>query len=157
MNNFIKPGPNKRVCSYLIDSLALSFIPMAFSITDPFKQWVIVSIPFLVRDAFNGQSLGKMIVGLKVIDSQNNPAQVIQSIQRNFLLIIPILPLVEYVVMLRNPDGKRLGDNIAATVVTDLKPELKDGLFLWISIALFIGFICIAAQTGQIPQPPAQY
>ena len=50
--------------------------------------WYIVAFPF--KDAFNGQSLGKKLFGLKVIDKQNGaPISIKQSIIRNCFWGIP--------------------------------------------------------------------
>ena len=62
-------------------------------------------------------------------------------------MVIPIVPLVEYCVMLRDKaEGKRLGDSAAKTRVTDLKPEEKDSTYLAISLILLV--LIIAVQVG---------
>ena len=83
----------------------------------------------LLRDTFDGRSLGKLATGLKVIDVKERPLKISQAIIRNIFIVLPILPLVEYFVMLKNQQGRRIGDKAAKTLVIDLKPHIKDTVF----------------------------
>lgn len=93
----------------------------------------------ILKDSLNGQSLGKYLVGTQIIDENNLPVKPTKAILRNLFMIIPFFPLIEYFVMLHEKnEGKRVGDKIAKTKVTDLKPQRTDKTFLLISILLLI-------------------
>jgi uncharacterized RDD family membrane protein YckC len=70
---------------------------------------------------FHGQSLGKKIMGVRVVHLDGRPISFVDSSFRNVLFIIPLLiPLavaVEAVAAFRNPERRRLGDRIAKTCV----------------------------------------
>jgi uncharacterized RDD family membrane protein YckC len=70
---------------------------------------------------FGGQSIGKKIMGVRVVHMDGRPISYVDSSFRNVLFIIPLLvPLavaVEAVAAFRNPERIRLGDRIAKTCV----------------------------------------
>ncbi|MEK6567112.1 MAG: RDD family protein [Candidatus Omnitrophota bacterium] len=133
---FNKPGPNKRVCAFIIDyGLASTLgIYLAILLETKTAVWTNCFFYMLLRDTFGGRSLGKFACGLKVIDVKERQLKIIQAIIRNIFIVLPILPLVEYFVMLKNQQGRRVGDNAAKTIVIDLKPQTKDGVFFWFSL-----------------------
>lgn len=130
--DFNKPGPNKRVCAFLIDSIIAQLIGGVLSFVIRIDvTWIMWSIIILFKDCYNGQSAGKFFVDTQVIDENNLPAKSSQAIIRNIFLMIPIFPLIEYCIMLRDKEnGKRIGDTVAKTRVTDLKPQVQDGTYL---------------------------
>lgn len=139
---FHKPGPNKRVCAFLIDSCVGQFLSTFFFFTGLIQfNWIIWALYILFKDCFNGKSLGKRLVGLQVIDLEGNVVKPRKALLRNILMVIPIFPLIEYIVMRCDKAGRRLGDQMAKSEVTDLKPLLTDVRFLWISILVLILFI----------------
>ncbi len=160
--NIIKPGVNKRVCAFVMDMVLINLLVMLLgTFLDKIMSWVLTSLYILLRDCINGQSIGKSIVGIQVMSIDNQILKPTQTLVRNTLMVIPILPLIEYFVMLKNPEGRRLGDKIANTVVIDLHPERKDMNYLWISIAIYLVFIFLtlalqfqtfAALSQAIPQ-----
>jgi len=138
--DFNKPGPNKRVCAFFIDSIIGQIFGVLFSIALAKDiSWIIWAVYILFKDCISGQSVGKYIVGTQVVDEDNLPAKYFNTIIRNIFMIIPLLPLIEYIVMLRDKEeARRIGDKIAKTKVNDLKPQAQDSTFLWISVALLI-------------------
>jgi uncharacterized RDD family membrane protein YckC len=135
MEEAIKKCPNKRVFAFLIDLLLVSIIVLPFSGV----VWFIVFLAyFLTRDAlFNGQSLGKLLTGLRVVDLEGNKCTLQRSSLRNIIFIVPVISyIVEYFVMVSTKDERRLGDIIAKTKVEDNRPNIKDGWFLLFSILL---------------------
>ncbi len=86
---------------------------------------------------FDGKSLGKKLVGLRVVSSvTNNACSIRESILRNLLLGIGVLlwkiPLIgwifiviilafEFIILLGSKEGMRLGDDIAKTSVVESK------------------------------------
>ncbi|MBL8013904.1 MAG: RDD family protein [Candidatus Omnitrophica bacterium] len=148
---FIKPGANKRVCAFIIDNIIFDLIGLSvfglFLVDFDLLFWLFGMV---FKDCVGGQSLGKRVVGILVLGSDGNSATAMDTIKRNVLLILPIVPLVEYVVMLRDPEnGQRLGDKWAETKVTDLKPESKDINFLWLSAGLVLFMIVVQLSFSQ--------
>lgn len=166
---FTKAGPNKRLCAYLID-LFIASLPGAF--LGQQYSWILPSTYILFKDCYNGQSVGKKIVGLQVVGTNNEPAGPSQAMLRNIVLVVTgvlmlvhqlffalgvVTPIIEYVSMRRSSNGQRMiGDKMAATKVTDLKPQVKDGMFLLWSLLILVGQAIllgvIAALSGHGPK-----
>lgn len=72
---------------------------------------------FLLKDGLkDGRSLGKRSYNLRVVDAKTGaPCSLLQSAQRNVLLLIPFVPLLD--VILLSATGLRSGDQIAGTRV----------------------------------------
>ena len=70
---------------------------------------------------FGGQSVGKKILGIRVVHMDGRPISYIDSSFRNVLfiiyLLIPAAIVIEAVAAYRHPDRRRLGDRIAKTCV----------------------------------------
>ena len=146
---FSKPGPNKRVCAFLIDVTIIHVIGVSISfLLAQDVSWLVFILIVLFKDCFNGQSVGKYWVGTQVIDDNGLPAAPAKTVIRNIFMCLPVMPLIEYIVMLRDKtEGKRLGDKVAKTKVNDLKPQISDGTFLWISLGLVVIMILFSLQS----------
>ena len=71
----------------------------------------------LLRDGFNGQSPGKKVLGLQVINTVTGvPIRFGDSFKRNLILIVPVLPIV-VAVQIFTANGMRIGDEWAQTKV----------------------------------------
>lgn len=75
----------------------------------------------LVLEAFwNGQTVGKRVVGIRVIKANGLPADFLQIVVRNLLRVVDYLPL-QYLIgslaIAASQRSKRLGDMVAGTVV----------------------------------------
>ncbi len=138
--DFNKAGPNKRVCAFFIDSILGQVGGVLLSLAiGKNVSWFGWAGYILLKDCTQGQSVGKRLIGIQVIDENNDPANISKTILRNISMIIPVFPLIEYIVMLRDKaEGKRIGDRLVKAKVCDLKPQAQDGVFLWISIVLLI-------------------
>ncbi len=79
---------------------------------------------FLVSEmTTGGRSLGKAVVGLRVVGDGGGRLGLRASLVRNLLRLVDVLPssyLVGLVTMLVSPEGKRIGDLVAGTVVVRL-------------------------------------
>ena len=98
--------------------------------------WVFL---FFLKDCFNGESLGKRVMGIVVRDTFNHqltPSYNRLFIRNIFLLILPI----EFLILLTNKQKRRLGDSSMQTVV--LKSQAKTKVFP-IIISLSVLFISI--------------
>ena len=78
----------------------------------------------LLRDAMRGQSIGKLACGLVVISLETGrPASLAASVRRNALLLLPlanvVLIFLEGMLIVRDPQGQRLGDRLAQTQVVE--------------------------------------
>jgi uncharacterized RDD family membrane protein YckC len=139
----VKASIGKRIVAYIIDSVLLGVIVgvimggsmvvslVLASISDTlgamsmlltFGSMGIIFIAMfgyiLLRDGIGGRSIGKKLMGLKVVEG-GKPCSYVGSIKRNITLIIPILGFVEMIMPFIDPEGKRFGDKFADTQVVD--------------------------------------
>ena len=85
----------------------------------------LAMVYIVFRDGlFGGQSVGKKILGIRVVHMDGRPISYVDSSFRNvFFIFYPIYALtaavivVEALVSLRDPQRRRLGDRIAKTCV----------------------------------------
>lgn len=76
--------------------------------------WLLLSL-FFCKDSFTGQSPGKALLGVRVIDTRTGQAAgLLASFKRNLPLLIPFMPLI---VGGRLCGGYRTGDKWAKTKV----------------------------------------
>ncbi|MCX5705100.1 MAG: RDD family protein [Candidatus Omnitrophica bacterium] len=143
--DFNMPGPNKRVCAYFIDAIIITAIGIVVSLMFSMNlYWIIYVLLILFKDSFNGQSFGKYLVGTQIVDENNSPASISKAAIRNIFMAIPFFPIIEYFVMLNDKqEGRRIGDRVVKTRVNDLKPELKDSIFLLISLVLVVIYVAV--------------
>jgi uncharacterized RDD family membrane protein YckC len=74
-------------------------------------------VAMLVRDGYRGRSIGKQLLGLRLLTPNGEGCGWFRSFIRNLPLLIPVWNLVEVVLVLM---GKpRTGDRIARTTVTE--------------------------------------
>ncbi len=71
---------------------------------------------FLLRDGLPGSSLGKRLMGIAVVDVKTGaPCSKKQSFLRNLLLMV--LGALDLVIPFFRQNGRRIGDDVAGTVV----------------------------------------
>jgi uncharacterized RDD family membrane protein YckC len=82
--------------------------------------WValgIIMVAILLRDGFRGRSIGKQLLGLRMITPRGERCGYARSVIRNVPLIVPLWNVVELVlVVIGKP---RTGDRIARTQVAE--------------------------------------
>lgn len=159
VDGFVKAGANKRVCAYLIDSCVIA-VPCLFVqfLAGSMFSTLVWLVYLLIKDCFKGQSFGKKLVGIQIVDLENKPAGPNQVVMRNlFWIVVCILPLFhlylgllsaaiviyEYVALLRDPLGQRFGDKMSMTRVYDLKPHIADWKFIIFSALTVIAWFLI--------------
>ncbi len=109
----------RRLGAWMIDGLLV----LGLLILLPGSLGFLALIAYtLVRDGlFSGQSVGKRIVGLKVVSDVPGRGPYATSLVRNILWVIPVLDLVFAVTglyaLLHDPDGRHWGDRLAGTRV----------------------------------------
>lgn len=132
---FIRAGRGVRIGAYIIDVLPTVFVGLLGLI--PIVGLVlagIILLPYwLLRDIMGG-SLGKTLLGLKVVGSDGRPASKGSLMIRNLPLAVGpalmIIPLLDYVLapgasvvffgieaICLLATGERVGDKMAGTVV----------------------------------------
>lgn len=102
------------------------------SISLHFAIWLAGFLIFASKDSFKGLGLGKLVMGVRVYNGNNQPAGYIATLIRNLpLLAWPI----ETLIMVLNSNKRRMGDYLADTQVRQ-DPNIK-GANRWYA-ALFI-------------------
>ncbi|MFD8753432.1 RDD family protein [Kitasatospora sp. NPDC059577] len=80
----------------------------------------LVAVPVMVETFTNGRSLGKAALGLRVVRTDGGPVRFRHSLVRGLVGFFELIALSGSPAMITsavNPDGKRLGDIFAGTVV----------------------------------------
>ncbi len=75
---------------------------------------------FIIFEALYGKTIGKHLLGLRVITKDGEPIDSRTSIVRNVLRIVDVLPLfylIGAILVTRSEKKQRLGDRVANTVV----------------------------------------
>jgi len=83
---------------------------------------------------WNGQTPGKRLMNLRVIEESGRPITVYEAVARNLLRIIDSIPVlygVAIISALVSARSKRLGDYVAGTVVVHEKAPAPDGGLRW--------------------------
>lgn len=89
-----------------------------------FLVLLVLVLPFaysvLLEAFWNGQTLGKRIVGIRVLRDDGAPVGFFTVVARDLIRVIDLLPPVlalDVLLILVTPKGQRLGDLVAGTVV----------------------------------------
>lgn len=123
-----------RIAAFLVDALSISLIlVLPAALLSYTLAWIggeikaiqivwfvalsIVMLGMLFRDGWRGRSLGKQILGLRLVTPDEQPCGYLRSLARNFALVVPGWNLVEVVLVIFGK--RRLGDKIAKTTVTE--------------------------------------
>jgi uncharacterized RDD family membrane protein YckC len=126
-------GVGLRAVAVIIDSILLFVVGyaialatggttgMGFQLTGlPMFLWLAVGIAYyIVLEARFGATIGKRIVGLKVVKLEGGPIDWQASIVRNLLRLVDgfFFYLVGAIVVWTSDKKQRLGDKVAATVI----------------------------------------
>lgn len=122
-----------RIAAFLVDALSIAILlilpasvvsyGMTWTTTPKGIQlvwWValgVLMLAMLFRDGFRRRSIGKQLLGLRVLTPRGEGCGYIRSFIRNVPLVIPGWNVVEVLLVLF---GKpRTGDRIAKTTVTE--------------------------------------
>lgn len=140
----------KRILAIIIDSV-ITWLPSFI----PFVGGLIGAVYMLTKDAivahvtkneeWRGASVGKKLMGLKVLTAGGQDIDLTVSVKRNLPFVVgpilmvipflgwiaaavlaPVIGLIESVLVLVDPAGRRLGDRFAGTVVVDTAPSTRD-------------------------------
>ena len=122
-----------RIAAFLVDALTISLIlilpaaaisyGMTWSGSPRGIQLVwwaalaLLMLAMLVRDGYRGRSIGKQLLGLRLVTPNGEGCGWFRSLVRNLPLLIPVWNVIEVALVLM---GKpRSGDRIARTTVTE--------------------------------------
>ncbi|MEM7032144.1 MAG: RDD family protein [Chloroflexota bacterium] len=109
--------------SDLVDD-AQTWLVALFGLVSFFSVWGYFIVFEMI---WNGQSLGKRWMGLRVIRTDGTPITLVESIIRNLVRLVDFLPFaygVGLVTMFINAQARRLGDLAAGTLVVFDKGEI---------------------------------
>jgi len=122
-----------RIAAFLVDALSISILlVLPASIASYAMTWAaspkgiqlvwwgalaVLVLAMLFRDGFRGRSIGKHLLGLRLLTPRGEGCSYPRSFVRNVPLIVPGWNVIEVVLVLL---GKpRTGDRIAKTTVTE--------------------------------------
>lgn len=123
-----------RIAAFLVDALGLSIVLiLPASVVSYSMAWVggsvkaisivwfvaigILVIGVLIRDGYRGRSLGKQMLGLRLVTPRGEGCGYVRSVARNVPLIVPLWNLVELALVVTGQS--RTGDRLARTAVTE--------------------------------------
>lgn len=123
-----------RIAAFLVDALSLSIVlVLPATIVSYTLAWIggsvkaisivwfvalgILVLGMLFRDGYRGRSIGKQMLGLRLITPRGEHCGYVRSVARNVPLIIPGLNVVEVILVVAG--RARTGDRIARTNVTE--------------------------------------
>jgi len=75
---------------------------------------------FILMEAYNGWTVGKKILGMRVVDEAGSKVGLRKSVIRNILRLVDGLPafnILGIILIVLSPKGQRFGDRIAKTFV----------------------------------------
>ena len=88
---------------------------------DPKGWWIFIGwlIYFPIVESIKGQTVGKMILGLKVVTKNGNSISLGQAFKRHFVDMFDFMffGVVAFITIKNTPDHQRLGDLWAKTIV----------------------------------------
>lgn len=129
----------KRSFAFLIDfalilaiTIAIVFIPQllslaSFNLGGEISTTLLITIGLLwlywtLLEGFNGQSLGKRVIGLKVVRTDGKKMSYDHAAVRNFGKLLPLLPFdLLFGWRIKNQAFMRYFDKFAGTTVIDLR------------------------------------
>ena len=131
----------KRLSAYLIDfalilaiTVTINILPQLFAFNTSFLWSSISTVIFVtvgllwlystLLEGFNGQSLGKRVIGLKVVRTDGKKMSYDHAAVRNFGKVLPLLPFDVLIGWrIKNDMFKRYFDKFAGTTVIDLRVQ----------------------------------
>jgi uncharacterized RDD family membrane protein YckC len=121
---YAKVDVRKRMLAAFLDGMPAMAAWFLYQRTGSLWGAAVAVLYLLLRDGIGGQSLGKLIVGLVVVNVRTGQlCSWKDSALRNVFVLIPGANLVavflEALTIIRDPQGQRLGDRLAQTQVIE--------------------------------------
>ena len=103
-------------------SWVMSYEEHLWGISDPICLvfLFVIFAYFILMEAYVGWTVGKKVLGLRVMDSDGNNIGLLKSVIRNLLRVVDGLPtmnILGVILIALSPRGQRFGDRIAKTFV----------------------------------------
>jgi uncharacterized RDD family membrane protein YckC len=143
-------GPPSRLCAMLLDTAIVLgtvngiglLVYWIFAKAPGFGFMVVTLAEFAIEFAYcalleafwNGQTIGKRLFHLRVIDQTGLPLSIEQAWVRNLMRVFDALPfayLVGGISALSSPLAQRFGDRVAGTLVVRQTPLAVPGDEVW--------------------------
>ncbi len=122
-----------RIAAFLVDALSIAIIlilpasAVSYGMTwtsNPkgiqlvwWAALAVLMVAMLFRDGFRRRSIGKQLLGLRVLTPKGEGCGYVRSFLRNLPLIVPLWNVVEVLLVLMG--RPRSGDRLAKTTVTE--------------------------------------
>jgi hypothetical protein len=124
VSSYPKADIGKRMGAAALDGMAVLGTFFLYRASDSIAFLGAGAVYVLFRDAIKGQSIGKGVLGLVVIELETGrPASLLGSLKRNALFLLPganvVAVFLETGTVLRDIQGQRLGDRLAQTQVVE--------------------------------------
>jgi RDD family len=121
---YAKADARKRLLAAAVDLTAVGASWLTYWTSGSIALLLVGASYLIARDAIRGQSVGKLLLGLVVIDvATGRPCGLKGSLWRNALFLVPganvVAVVLEAITTLRDPQGQRLGDRVAQTQVVE--------------------------------------
>jgi uncharacterized RDD family membrane protein YckC len=121
---YAKVDVRRRLVAASLDGMPAVAAWFLYRNTESLWAPAVAVLYLLLRDGIGGQSLGKLLVGLVVVNVQTGRLCTWkESTLRNVFVLIPGANLVaiflESITIIRDPQGQRLGDRLAQTQVIE--------------------------------------
>ena len=116
-----------RALAFLIEVIIPNWVALLFHPSPTATGLAFFLLIYLLfKDGLSGQSLGKRVFKLMVIDkTTNQPCGLGKSLLRNIDMLLPFMPLLELVILWFSKDGRRIGDRLANTVVVMVSEDVQ--------------------------------
>jgi uncharacterized RDD family membrane protein YckC len=122
-----------RIAAFLVDALSIAIVLiLPASIISYAMTWTtspkgiqlvwwaalgVLIVAMLFRDGFRRRSIGKQLLGLRVLTPRGEGCGYGRSLVRNLPLIVPLWNLLEVILVIAG--RPRTGDRLARTTVTE--------------------------------------
>jgi uncharacterized RDD family membrane protein YckC len=121
---YAKVDIRKRLLAAALDGMPVIAAWFLYRNTGAWWGAGVVIVYLLLRDGIGGQSLGKLVTGLVVVNVGTGKLCTWKdSALRNVLVLIPganvVAIALESITIIRDPQGQRLGDRLAQTQVIE--------------------------------------
>jgi uncharacterized RDD family membrane protein YckC len=97
---------------------------MTGDITSLLLGWLFIMVVtwlyYILLEGLYGTTIGKKLIGIKVVDDRGRVPGIVPALIRNVLRIVDILPqfyIIGIVLIFTNDDNQRLGDMVGGTYV----------------------------------------
>ena len=124
VSSYVKADVRRRLCAGGVDALLVVSLLVLSGISQSLIYFGLGAAYLLLRDALAGQSVGKLLFSVSVIDlTSGRPASLSHSVKRNVVWLLPGANIaavyLEGRAILTERQGQRLGDRFAQTQVVE--------------------------------------